>query len=795
MNVDVENVLSAASALHEFWAQAISCSIALYILYTHLGAPFVAPLITILIATAISSWVGKRMKLRFSNWSAATEARVTSIAYAAGSIKGIRMLGLTDIVLRALTGLRQIEVEKHRYVRKLMTWVFVISNTMFQLTTLTTYVTFAIATLFQGPALNVELLFGSLSALKLVTSPLTGTLQLIASFQGGVASLERIQAFLRSESLEKPDYQDGDGDDQTTSIELQTFQGKSSNASGSIQALRIANGIFEIEKNKAILSDVNLAIPVRSFTMIIGKVASGKSVLLRSLLGETTLTAGSLAKSSSGMAFCDQNTWLRNVTLRENIIGEDAFDNAWYTSVIWACGLQRDFIELKNGDLTRIGSKGGSLSGGQKNRISLARALYARKPTVIIDDILSGLDNTTEKLVFDRVFGQNGLLRKSRTTVILATHSTHFAPQVDKIVIMSAGRIVDQGTYEELVSRKVPVHAFSAVSDSENDSSEVLSIAQEEESFVAVDATSLLDETEYDDSDRRSGDARSMMYFLSAVGKVHVSIYFILLTFETVSTTMQYVYLKMWAESDNNSRDSMIRSMGTFIGVTALNIAIVGVWMVHFTLWFTPQMSLVLHARQLGAFMKAKFSYLVSTDTGTITNRFSQDIVLVDNHLQYSWINATSGVYQITSSAILLMLATPQVAACIPFLCGAGYLIQRVYLRTSRQIRLMDLEAKAPLCTHFLETLAGVVTIRSFGWSDDYRRKNKEYLDRSQIPVYLLFAIQNWLNLVLELMVTGLITIIVGLAVALRTKVDPGFLGLALVGSVSVAISKFPFRP
>ncbi|KAF2817519.1 P-loop containing nucleoside triphosphate hydrolase protein [Mytilinidion resinicola] len=786
MNVDVEKVLAAVRFMHEFWAQTISCGVALYILYTRLGAPFVSPLVTILIATAISSWVGKRMKARSSDWVAATERRVTSIAYATGAIKGIRMLGLSDTVLKSLTALREAEVERHRSVRKLSVWVTVISNVMFQLTTLSTYVTFAVVSLFGGRSLDVQLLFGSLSALKLVTTPLTGMLQIITSFQGGVASLERIQTYLKSDVLEKPTYTYRVKN--ATRIELQPIQGKRSHTSSSSEALRITHGVFEIEQNKPILSDINLTIPVSSFTMIIGKVASGKSVLLRSMLGETTVVEGSVAKSfSGGMAFCDQSTWLRNITLRENIIGEDTVDNAWYSSVTWACGLQKDFTELKMGDLTRIGSKGGSLSGGQRNRISLARALYARKPTIIIDDILSGLDNTTERLVFNRVFGPKGLLRKSRTTVVLATHSTHFAQQADKIVVMSAGRIVDQGIYAELASRKIPFHAFDAVSDIGSGSSEEVKTVEEDEKVLAtVDATSLPDEGQEDSTDRRSGDMRSMLFFLSAVGKVQVSIYFALLACETVSTTMQNIYLKIWAESDTSTRSSMVRHLYTFIGVTILNIGVIGIWLTHFTLWFTPQMSLVLHSRQLYALMMAKFSILVSTDTGNVTNRFSQDIVLVDNQLQGSWINATSCAFLILSNVIILCLATPQVAACIPFLCAASYLIQRVYLRTSRQIRLMDLEAKAPLCTHFLETLAGIVTIRSFGWPDDYRRKNKVHLDQSQIPFYLLFAIQNWLNLVLELMVAGLITILVGLGVSLRSKVDAGYLGLALIGTMDL---------
>jgi ATP-binding cassette, subfamily C (CFTR/MRP), member 1 len=134
----------------------------------------------------------------------------------------------------------------------------------------------------------------------------------------------------------------------------------------------------------------------------------------------------------------------------------------------------------------------------------------------------------------------------------------------------------------------------------------------------------------------------------------------------------------------------------------------------------------------------------------------------------------------------ITIVATAPVAAIMPFLAGISWIIQRVYLRTSRQVRLIDLEAKAPLCTHFLETLAGITTIRAFGWTESYRQQNTALLNASQTPYYLLSAIQNWLRLVLELMVAGIVIVVIGLAVALRSKIDPGYLGLALVGMVSI---------
>jgi len=140
---------------------------------------------------------------------------------------------------------------------------------------------------------------------------------------------------------------------------------------------------------------------------------------------------------------------------------------------------------------------------------------------------------------------------------------------------------------------------------------------------------------------------------------------------------------------------------------------------------------------------------------------------MVDNQLQMAWINVTSGTIShiarsvpklietelllLISTIAIIVVATPPIAGTIPLLAAIGYCVQRVYLRTSRQVRLMDLEAKGPLCTHFLESLAGIVTIRAFGWTSAYRKKNSVYLDLSQVPFYLLFAIQNWLSLVLEL--------------------------------------------
>ena len=121
------------------------------------------------------------------------------------------------------------------------------------------------------------------------------------------------------------------------------------------------------------------------------------------------------------------------------------------------------------------------------------------------------------------------------------------------------------------------------------------------------------------------------------------------------------------------------------------------------------------------------------------------------------------------------------IATTIPICAVLIWLIQKFYLRTSRQVRLLDLEAKSPLYTHFIETLEGLSTIRAFGWQTAYMEKNHELLDLSQKPFYMLYCIQRWLNLVLDLLVAGLAILLMTIAVELSSRTSGAALGVALV--------------
>ena len=179
--------------------------------------------------------------------------------------------------------------------------------------------------------------------------------------------------------------------------------------------------------------------------------------------------------------------------------------------------------------------------------------------------------------------------------------------------------------------------------------------------------------------------------------------------------------------------------------------------------------------------MRAPLSYFVATDSGLILNRFSQDMQLVDTALPESFYYTVSALFICIAQAILISTGAGYIAITIPLRIVVIYFIHKAYLRTFRQLRIIDLEAKSPLYTHFTETLAGLTTIRAFGWQRSFQERNIELLDGSQWPYYLLFSIQRWLNLVLDLVFAGLAVILVAMTVEFWSTTSRGAIGVALV--------------
>jgi ATP-binding cassette, subfamily C (CFTR/MRP), member 1 len=196
------------------------------------------------------------------------------------------------------------------------------------------------------------------------------------------------------------------------------------------------------------IKDINFQIKRGEFVVIVGEIGAGKSSLLSALVGEMRKTEGQILLGGT-VGYCPQTAWIRNATVKSNILFGREFDQEKYDEVIEACALVSDFEMLPNGDATEIGERGITVSGGQKARINIARAAYNDADVVLLDDPLSAVDAHVGRTLLEECIC--GLMAKK--TRILVTHQLHVLPRADRIFCMHQGKIVEQGTYDELIAR------------------------------------------------------------------------------------------------------------------------------------------------------------------------------------------------------------------------------------------------------------------------------------------------------------------------------------------------------
>lgn len=516
--------------------------------------------------------------------------------------------------------------------------------------------------------------------------------------------------------------------------------------------------------------------------MIIGPTGCGKSTLIKGLLGETPSSIGFVYSGTDSIAFADQEPWTINSTIKAGVCGESPLDETFYQEVVDACALREDLGYLPKSDMTRVGSKGISLSGGQKSRLALARAVFARKELLILDDVFSGVDADTEEHIFRKLFSNSGLLRRLDTTTILVTHAVARLSYADEVVVLNKeGTIAEQGTYDDLKR----TGAYVAGLDVRFKERPEEPPEQSNESQRSTASVSKAEETE--DTHplaRKTGEWSTYRHYFAASGwksTVSLGIWALIYIAAIKAPGLAIKYFTGPEVTTSSNRSFM-----TIVVITAavsLSFLALIVWQLFLNM--VPRASNGLHERILNTVLGASLSFFTRTDSGTTLNRFSQDLGLIDNELPSALIATVLKLALFLISGGLIAATAAYSLPTVPVVIFVLFAVQKLYLRTSRQLRHLDLEQKAPLYTHFQETLTGLASIRAFSWVEQFRAKNFDLLDRSQRPVYLLLCIQCWLGIVLDLLVAALATILMVIIVSLRHKINSGLVGLDLVNVMS----------
>ncbi|KAJ4414299.1 hypothetical protein N0V82_008028 [Gnomoniopsis sp. IMI 355080] len=773
MSSDIEAFKMGLMFLHEFWATPIQVAVACWLLERQLGAAFAASIILILVCIFCSTILTRFVGPRQVAWMQRIQKRVGHTADVIGNMKNLKMSGLSEPVEEAIQELREDELNVGGIFRGFLVGSISIS---FMPVLLAPVFTFAVT----YRDLDVTTIFTFISYILLVCEPLSILLQVAPRLISGLACLQRIQNFLEKDS--RYDFH------HERRVAVAEQWPTPSRDRPKARAIQIINGNFGWSKDKPdtfTLKNINSSIP-DGLTIVVGPVASGKSTLCSVLLGEIPNAQGEviMGKNFRRVGYCAQVPFLLNTTIRQSIVGFSAMDEKRYTEVVEATMLSQDISSFPHGDNTLVGSNGVALSGGQKHRISMARALYLQCDLVIFDDVFSGLDASTEECIFDRVFGLHGVLKRRGTAAVLCTHAVRHLPSADHIIALgNAGSIVEEGVFDELVKDEKYIHGLGVQAYLDKPIKE--DTGPPDNTIRKFERPQPDTVTKPIESTRTMGDRKLFGHYFRSIGTFWLLNFVLIGVMYGFLVNFSTVWLKYWSEdvSSPDPEQSTPFYLGLYAMFQCLSLITLVIEAIIGLMVIIRIAGSDLHKAALRTMIAAPLSLFTKTDPGIVTNLFSQDMTLIDGELPQALTNTSLQVWSAVGLAAVVATSSPYILISYPFIAAFIYVVQRFYLRTSRQLRLLDLEAKSPLYTNFMDCLKGVTTYRAFGWTEDAISLNNDLLDTSQRPAYLLSMVQRWLAFVLGMVVAVMALLVVTLSTQLRPAA--GFTGASMVSFMS----------
>ncbi|KAF8933345.1 Multidrug resistance-associated protein 1 [Dissophora ornata] len=749
-------------------------------------------------------------------------------------LSGIRAVKLYSWERSFQDKLNVYRTKELKYLRRIGVTIAVMMFMYSSMPSLMTLLSFIVYTLVGGPngtrgTMSAQVVFVSITLFGRFSRPIGRASEIISQSISLNIAVKRIQGFLLQEEidesqieyLEMPPHQSRPVSDVMLSVPSSDANNSNNTPS---TAIKVTDGVFSwnslnatpgttppedgekssSKDHRPTLSDINLQAPFGSLTVVMGRVGQGKSSLLSAIIGDMYKLQGHV-QISGQCAYVPQQAWIINATVRENIIFGKPFDQERYDRILFASGLLPDLEILAAGDQTEIGERGINLSGGQKQRVSLARAAYQNADIYLLDDPLSAVDAHVDQHLWDNLIGPNGLLNdKAR---LLITHGVHHLSDADQIVIIRDGSIDEVGSYADLMAAdgsfqqlidEYTVHekktrdvTETGAGGNTKDSATVDGIQGSMTQEKDVDVTPTKDEIEREDD-----SAELIMKEEAAQGNVGWAVfkdYAKAATYTySVMSAMGFVlsqasqiginlWLQDWASKEGTGDQP---SVGKFLGVYATLVVLyasldMGVNLTVF-IGGGVRSSRILHDALLERVLRLPMSFFDTTPVGRIVNRFSSDIDNVDELLPINISDVYFFLTNVLGTLIVISISVPIFLAVIPFLAIFYFLIQRVYVRTSRQVKRIHSISKSPLYQHFGETLSGVSTIRAMRIHDRLIFQNAIKSDRSSNAYFVYTITSRWLHIRLEFLGAVIVFATALLSVLGRKTLGPAMSGLAL---------------
>lgn len=829
MSTDVITLARTCFNISSLWQAPIKIVMCIFGLYQLIGkSAFVAPTIIIAIMP-LNSYMSSKMKRMRVKQMKYKDMRIRLTTEILTNMKSLKLYGWEPAMIERLKHIRNNKQLKN--LRKMVLFSSTIDFLWVIVPCFITTISFACYAYLENKPLTPELVFPCLSLFMMMNRPILEFPRTIIVVVNSLVSFQRVRDLLVSDEL----------------------QSEAVNRDGSVAlfgdltvSVKGANFAWNDEDTEATaLKDINYEAHKGELSCIVGKVGSGKSSFLKALLGELHKQSGSVSIKGS-IAYVSQDMWLTNATLRDNILFGHRYDATFYSKTIEACALTPDIALLPDGDQTEIGEMGITLSGGQKARVSLARAVYARADIYLLDDPLSAVDEHVSAHIMKEVLSTSGILNSK--TRVFATNSIQILSKADSIVLLENQQIVERATYAEARAGNGKLSSLlaefgrhdstddvapSSSSESATVNEDVIddveemvesvdslessvllpglsdnsvqlrrgsiatvrraSIASLKPVFRGRDMNQKAKKTEQTAENAEAGHVKFNVYkkYIQSCGAASVIFTIFIVVISSLDSVTAKFWLKHW--SDQNSEEKGNPNLGFYLGVylaIGVTFAILGVARrAVVRIYCGLSASKKLHDEMVESVTRCPMQFFETTPLGRILNRFSGDVAELDESLPSNFLEIIWVITDIVISICVIILASPLVLIILFPLAAIYSYYQKYYASASRTLKRILMISQSPIYSHFQETLSGAVTIRAFDQAERFEYVNLNNIDYNIRIGYLYRGVSRWLSMRQQI-IGSFLSFTTALLVsygAVNKSISPGLIGVVMGYSAALA--------
>ncbi|XP_040281246.1 multidrug resistance-associated protein 4 [Bufo bufo] len=795
---DVNKFDQVTIFLHFLWAGPLQAIAVTVLLWIEIGPSCLAGMAVLFILMPLQTILGKFFTSLRGKTATFSDTRIRTMNEVIAGMRIIKMYAWEQSFTDLVNEIRKNEISKvlqSSYLRATNLASFFVASKIIVFVTFATYV-------LLGNAISASKVFVAVSLYSAVR--LTVTLffpSAIERVSEAKVSIRRIKNFLLLDEVSKLAVEEPEKNEDNLLVQIQDL-----------------TCYWDTTLEMPTLQNLSCSVRPGELLAVIGPVGAGKSSLLSAILGELPKYKG-FVDIRGRIAYVSQQPWVFSGTVRSNILFGKEYNQEKYERVLRVCALKKDMLQLEDGDMTMIGDRGVTLSGGQKARVNLARAVYQDADIYLLDDPLSAVDAEVGRHLFEKCISQ--ALRKK--LCILVTHQLQYLSAAKQILILKEGQMVGKGTFSELLQSGVdfasllksgeeeqsPTQDGPLVKKSARNRTFSESSVWSQDSSVQSQKEGVTDAlptepvlTAVQEESRSEGTVGFKVYkkyFLSGSSYFMIFLLLLLNILAQVSYVLQDWWLSYWAnEQENlnittgaNSSDPQPEKLdlNLYLGVYAgLTVATIVFGFLRSLLMFHVLVSAAqaLHNQMFSSLLKAPVLFFDRNPIGRILNRFSKDIGHLDDLLPFTFLDFMQVFLQILGVIAVAVAVIPWILIPLLPLVIIFYFLRRYFLETSRDIKRLESTTRSPVFSHLSTSLQGLWTIRAFKAEERFQQSFDEKQDLHSESWFLFLTTSRWLAVRLDAICALFVIAIAFGSLILSKTLDAGQVGLALSYAITI---------